>query len=244
MATSIRPHVIGAALMLLAGTAAAQPLEPEAERPRDPYEPSVPYLAPPGEVGAGAGIDEIEPPPRHYRYHVGLTGALRFTSLDTHEAASTDQFLEYGWGDAHGPVMSTVGADVEFLLAPIVDLGLSISRGTGVHADTVGWVNHRVETTATQVAVVARLHWALGRPFLPEPRIDAGLVHRTVRLHDVDASDTLPYLRAGLDWRLGTRRGGVQVSAGYILTGRASSSRMLDPAIGGLDVGIGPYLRF
>jgi hypothetical protein len=221
--------------MLLTGTAVAQPL--------DPYEPREPYLAPPGEVGAGGGFDAMAPPPPRYRYHVGLTGALRFTNLDTHEAASTDQLLEYGWGDAHGPVMSTLGADIEFLLAPIVDLGLSISRGTGVHADAVGWMEDRVETTATQVAVVARVHWALGRPFLPEPRVDAGLVHRTVRLHDVDASDTLPYLRAGLDWRLGNRRGGVQVSAGYILTGRASSEN-LDPAIGGLDVGIGPYLRF
>jgi hypothetical protein len=100
-----------------------------------------------------------------------------------------------------------------------------------------------VTTTTRRVAMVARMHVARGRPFIPEPRVDAGVVRRAIELHGVSSSDSLPYLRGAIDWRLGTRRAGAMISVGYTLSGRASSGQ-LDPAIGGLDVGVGPYLRF
>lgn len=182
------------------------------------------------------------PPPVH-TVHVTLGGSLRFTGLDPHHGDSTRQLLEYGWQSAHAPVMPSLGGDVEYLLTPIVDVGVAASWARGDHAAGLDATNDRVSTTTTRVAVVGRLHWARGRAFIPEPRLDVGVVRRTVELHGVAATDALPYLRGGIDWRLGTRTAGAQVSVGFTVSGRASSQQ-LDPAIGGLDVGIGPYLRF
>ncbi len=216
-------------LVTVAAPATAQPL--------DPYEPD---FAPPASV---IPVDAPPPPPVMPRVHVMIGGSLRFTSLDTHDQASTARFEEYGWPSARSPVMPVVGGDVEYLLAPIIDVGVAVSWASADHAAGLDWMEDRVTTTTTQLALVARIHWALGRPFIPEPRVDVGVVRRTIELHGVPATDSLPYLRAGVDWRLGTRRGGAQVSVGYTLSGRASPGQ-LDPAIGGLDVGIGPYLRF
>lgn len=183
------------------------------------------------------------PPPPPHRFHVTLGGSLRFTNLDPHDDASKQQLLEYGWQSARSPVMPSLGGDVEYLLAPIIDVGVAVSWASGDHAAGIDQTNDRVSTTTQRLALVGRLHYAKGRAFIPEPRLDAGVVRRTVELHDVAASDTLPYLRAGIDWRLGSRTAGAQISVGYTVTGRASSQQ-LDPAIGGLDVGVGPYLRF
>lgn len=183
------------------------------------------------------------PPPVPHRLHVTLGGSLRFTNLDLHDDTSTRQLLEYGWQSARSPVMPSLGGDVEYLLAPLIDVGVAASWAKGDHAAGLDQMNDRVSTTTQRLAVVARLHYAMGRAFIPEPRIDVGVVRRTVEVHDQDATDTLPYVRAGIDWRLGTRTAGAQISVGYTVSGRASSER-LDPAIGGLDVGVGPYLRF
>jgi hypothetical protein len=183
------------------------------------------------------------PPPLPHRLHATLGGSLRFTNLDLHDGASKQQLLEYGWQSARSPVMPSLGGDVEYLLAPILDVGVAASWARGDHAAGLDQMNDRVSTTTLRLAMVGRLHYAKGRPFIPEPRLDLGVVRRTVLLHETAATDTLPYLRLGIDWRLGTRTAGAQLSVGYTVSGRASSQQ-LDPAIGGLDVGLGPYLRF
>lgn len=152
------------------------------------------------------------------------------------------QLLEYGWASARSPVMPQLAGELEYLLAPIIDLGVAISTAKSAHAAGIDWTD-RVETRTTTVALVAKVHWALQRPFIPEPRVDVGVARRTITLHGVDDTDAVPFVRAGMDWRLGTRRAGVQVSAGYVVTGRASSGR-LDPAVGGLDVTLSPFVRF
>ena len=101
----------------------------------------------------------------------------------------------------------------------------------------------RVGSRITQVGAVARVHFARGRAFVPEPRVEAGVIRERVTMHGVSDSHTLPYLRAGIDWRLGTRRAGAQLAIGYVFTGRLSGEQ-LDLAVGGLDVAVGPYYRF
>lgn len=210
-----------------------------------------------GVVGGGAGVAAAQPsltvpsirepapaprPPPH-RFQLALGGALRFTGLDPHAGASTRQLEEYGWASARSPVMPGLGGEVAFLHAPIVDVGVAASWAKGDHAAGLDAMNDRVATTQQRFAIVARVHVAMGRPFIPEPRVDVGVVRRSVALHGVIARDTLPYVRAAIDWRLGNRTGGAVLSAGYTITGRASSPQ-LDPAVGGLDVSVGPYLRF
>lgn len=211
--------------------------------PQDPYAPA--ELAPPSLVAPAPWLDAGPAAPRRAprRLQVAASAGLRFTATDTHDAASVDRLTAYGWPSARSPVMPVLGAEVQYLLAPIIDVGLVASWARADHAAGLAWADDRVTTTTTQLALVARLHWAMGRPFIPEPRVDVGVVRRTVELHGVPAADSLPYLRAGVDWRLGNRTGGVQLSAGYALTGRAASGRV-DPAVAGLDVSLGPYLRF
>ncbi|MBZ0236892.1 MAG: hypothetical protein K8M05_31475 [Deltaproteobacteria bacterium] len=183
-----------------------------------------------------------EPPPVLRRLHVALGGGLRFTNLDVHDEASKMQLLEYGWASARSPVMPQFAAELEYLLAPIIDIGVAVSTAHSDHAAGIDW-NDRVETRTTSIALVAKVHWALQRPFIPEPRVDLGVARRTITVHGTEDTDAVPFVRAGMDWRLGTRRAGAQVSAGYVVTARASSGR-LDPAVGGLDVTLSPFVRF
>jgi hypothetical protein len=229
--------LVVATLGVLAARAVAQPSAPIA--PADPYEPD---LAPPMSVTPSTWEPGYAPPPVLHKLHVSLGVGLRFTNLDLHDDASKMQLLDYGWASARSPAMGSFSGEIEYLLAPIIDVGVAFSSARAEHAAGIDY-DDRVRTGAISFSAVARMHWSLQRPFIPEPRVDVGVVRRTIEVHTVEDSDTLPFLRAGFDWRLGTRRGGVQVSAGYMLTGRAASGR-LDPAVGGLDVGLSPYFRF
>jgi len=222
-------------LAALAAPAAAQPAEPSPS----PYEPD---LAPPMSVTPTTWEVAGAPRPTLRRLHLSLGAGLRFSNLDVHDAGSKMQLLEYGWVSARSPVMTQVAGELEYLLAPIIDVGVAVSSAAGDHAAGIDW-NDRVRTRTTNLALVAKVHWALQRPFIPEPRVDVGVARRTITVHGVDDTDSVPFVRAGMDWRLGTRRAGVQVSAGYIITARASSGQ-LDPAVGGLDVTLAPYVRF
>jgi len=217
---------LGGLWLGLAGSAAAQP-----------------GVTGPGDVQWRVTEPLPPPPPVLRRFQVALGGALRFTGLDPHADASEQQLREYGWQSAISPVMPTLAIDAQYLLAPLVDVGVAIGWSEADHAAGLDQLNDRVTTSTTQVALVGRLHWAMGRPFVPEPRLDVGVVRREIALHGVAATDSLPYLRAGIDWRLGTRRAGVQLALGYTVSGRASGEQ-LDPAVGGLDVGLGPFMRF
>jgi hypothetical protein len=222
--------LVAALLTSTAGTAMAQPVAP--------YEPD---LAPP--MSVTPEVSQAAPPPVMYKLHVALGVGLRFTNLDAHDDASKTQLMEYGWVIARSPVMPSFAGEVEFLLAPIVDVGVAVSSAHATHAAGLDFTRDRVLTSTMNVSLVGKVHWAMGRPFIPEPRVDIGVVRRTIEVHAVAAADSVPFVRAGMDWRLGSRRAGVQVSAGYILTGRASSGD-LDPAVGGLDVSLAPYVRF
>lgn len=218
-----RHLIVAGALLALAAPAAADEVEgPGSYRW---------YVSPP------------EPPPPIHRYQLSVGGQLRFTGLDAHADAGEAQFREYGWPSVRSPVMPGLSGEAQYLLAPIVDVGVTASWAKGDHAAGLDQMNDRVTTTTHRVAIVARMHVARGRAFIPEPRVDVGVVRRAIELHGVSSSDSLPYLRGAIDWRLGTRSGGAMISVGYTLSGRASSGQ-LDPAIGGLDVGVGPYLRF
>jgi hypothetical protein len=229
------PIVAGAVVAALVGATVAGSsvawAEPEA------------WLAPPGSVAATTVVETPAAPPPLRRFQVAVGGSFRFTSLDPHDATSEAQLVDYGWAAAGSPVVPTLAAEVAFVQAPILDLGVTVARGGGDHAAGLGWTDDRVHVSTTQIALLTRMHWAKGRPFIPEPRVDIGVARRTITLHGVADADSVPYVRAGMDWRLGNRTGGVQVSVGYLVSGRASGGK-LDPAIGGLDVGVGPYLRF
>jgi hypothetical protein len=212
------------ALIAMAGTAAA-------EEPVDGPGSYRWYVSPP------------EAPPPVHRYQLSIGGHLRFTHLDLHDESSKSQLLEYGWASARSPVMPGLSGEAQYLLAPIIDVGVSASWAKGDHAAGLDTRGDRVSTKTTRFAIALRMHVARGRPFIPEPRVDVGVVRRSIALHGMSSSDALPFVRAAIDWRLGTRSGGAMISVGYTLSGRASSSQ-LDPAIGGLDVGVGPYLRF
>ena len=188
-------------------------------------------------------VEPAEAPPPIHRYQISIGGHLRFTHLDLHDEASKSQLSEYGWASARSPVMPGLSGEAQFLLAPIVDVGVAASWAKGDHAAGLDTRGDRVSTTTRRLALTARMHVARGRAFIPEPRVDVGVVHRAITLHGVSSSDALPFVRAAIDWRLGTRSGGAMISVGYTLSGRAASGQ-LDPAIGGLDVGVGPYLRF
>ena len=69
------------------------------------------------------------------------------------------------------------------------------------------------------------------------------MVRERLQVHHVGQSHHLGYLRVGVDWRLGVRTAGAQVSVAYLMTTRVGDGQ-LDPAIGGLDIAVGPYLRF
>lgn len=222
--------ILVAALLAIAAPAAAQTV--------DPYEPD---LAPPMSVEPSTW--QAAPPPKLYRLHVALGVGLRFTNLDAHDGASKSQLMEYGWVSARSPVMPSFSGEIEYLLAPLLDVGVALSSAHATYAAGIDFNRDRVMTSTMMVSLVGKLHWSLGRPFIPEPRVDIGVVRRTIEVHGTPAADSVPYARAGMDWRLGTRRAGVQVSAGYILTGRASSDD-LDPAVGGLDLTLSPYVRF
>lgn len=220
-----------------APSAAAQPLAVPA--PQDPYAPA---LAPPGAVAPA--VVEQPPAPRPFaRVQVAIRAGLGITALDQRASRSELQLRDYGWDGVGSPTMPTLGAEAQYLLAPLVDVGATLTWARGVHAKGLGGDPDHVTTTATRLGLVARLHYARGKPFIPEPRIDLGVERRTIELHDVADADHLLYLRVGFDWRAGNRRAGVQVSGGYTLTDRAAAGR-LDPATGGLDLGFGPYVRF
>ncbi|HVK76698.1 MAG TPA: hypothetical protein VM734_25410 [Kofleriaceae bacterium] len=201
----------------------------------------------PAVAAAQPGMVPPDPPAppaeRFQRFHVGVHGGLRITGLDEHAAASRAQLDAYGWPSVTSPVLHGYGVDAEYLLAPLIDVGLAWSWARGEHAAGTAWADDRVRTDATLIGAVARLHWSRGRPFIPEPRVDVGLQRVRTVVHATSDTRTTPYLRAGIDWRLGTRRGGVVLAVGYTITGRAPSGA-LDLATGGLDLDLGPYLRF
>src|SRR5258705_4083153 len=109
----------------------------------------------------------------------------------------------------------------------------------GDHAAGIDAMHDRVGSRLFQLGVTARLDWPKGKPFVPEPRFEAGVARERVELHHVGDSRTITYARLGADWRLGTRKAGAQLAIGYTITSRADPGE-LDLAVGGLDLSLGP----
>ena len=182
------------------------------------------------------------PTPARPRLSLALSGDLRVTRLDSRAARFVDDAKAYGWRDAAARPLLGARLDVHYLATPIVDVGVSTSWmeqsfAIGVDEDdrmTARWLG---------LAASARLRWANGRPFVPEPRVDVGVAAVRTSVHGTDDDDTRSYVRTGVDWRLGTRTAGVNLAVAYTF----ASSRRGDgptPPIGGLDLALGPYLRF
>jgi hypothetical protein len=208
-------------------------------------------------VGVAHGDAELSPPsttpttwteappaptPARPRLSLAVSGELRVTRLDGRAARFVDDAMAYGWRDAAARPLLGGRLDVHYLATPIVDVGVSTSWmqqrfAIGVDEDdelAVRWLG---------LAASARLRWANGRPFVPEPRVDVGVVSARTSVHGTDDDDTRSYVRAGVDWRLGTRTAGVNLAVAYTF----ASARRGDgptPPLGGLDLALGPYLRF
>lgn len=220
---STRAALVGLAVVALASTATAQP-------------------------GAAPGLAEIAvapaatPPRAPHRLELALVGGLRVTAVDGAARRFVDDALDYGWRGAANRPLPGVRVEGRYLLTPLVDLG----GGLAWYAADVARGfddSDRLRLRLWEASVSARLHWAGGRPFVPEPRVDVGLGAARTTVHGVTEHTLHRYLRAGVDWRLGTRRAGVVLQVGYTL---AHTPRLdgPSPARGGLDLSAGPYLRF
>lgn len=187
---------------------------------------------------------ETPPPTRPVppRWSLALSGDLRVTRLDGHAARFVDDAMAYGWRDAAARPLLGTRLDAHYLATPIVDVGVAASWMTQDFAMGVD-EDDRMSVRTLGLAASARLRWASGRPFVPEPRVDVGAIAVRTSVHGTDDDDTRSYVRVGVDWRLGTRTVGANLGVAYTF----ASARRGDgptPPIGGLDLSLGPYFRF
>ena len=202
-------------------------------------------LAPPGTTAPTPLAVADAPPPaptRGARLQLALSGDLRITRLDGAADRFVDDAMAYGWRVAAARPLYGLGVDAHYLWTPIVDIGARVGYLTQDYAAGVDPAD-RMGIAWTTVAASARLHWAKGRPFLPEPRLDLGLARQTWTVHGVEDHATRTFARVGVDWRLGTRTAGVMLSVAYTLVDRAAVDGPAPP-VGGLDLAIGPYVRY
>ncbi|MBK9036044.1 MAG: hypothetical protein IPL61_33170 [Myxococcales bacterium] len=176
------------------------------------------------------------------RLQLTLTGDLRVTQLDGGADRFVDDARAYGWRDARARPLLGGRLDAHYLLAPIVDVGVSASWMAMSYAVGID-DSDRMRVGWRALAVSARLHWAGGRPFVPEPRVDLGVADERWSVHGTADHRARTFIRVGADWRLGTRTAGVNLAVAYTLV----ATERVDgpsPPLGGLDLAVGPYLRF
>ena len=197
------------------------------------------------ELAAAPGITAPtpRPPAPPPRLQVGVHGAMRVTVLDEGGTRFGDDALAYGWRSARANPLLGGSVDVSYLWAPIIDVGISAGWMTTSYAAGIDLDNDRMKVRSSTIAATARLHWMGGRPFVPEPRLDLGLLRERTIVHGTTATRSVRFLRAGIDWRLGLPTVGVSVAIGYTIVERAVDNP-LAPPIGGLDLALGPYFRF
>ncbi len=201
-------------------------------------------LAPPGTTAPSPLAVADAPPPvpsRGPRLQLAITGDLRITRLDGAAGRFVDDAMAYGWRVAQARPLYGLGVDAHYLWTPIVDVGARVGYLTQDYAAGTD-PEDRMGIAWTTVAASARLRWAQGRPFIPEPRLDLGLARQTWTVHGQDDQATRSFVRVGVDWRLGTRTAGVMLALAYTLTDRPAVDGPAPP-VGGLDLAIGPYLR-
>ncbi len=201
-------------------------------------------LAPPGATAptTPAAVDAPPSvPARGPRLQLALTGDLRITRLDGKAGRFVDDAMAYGWRIARARPLYGLGVDAHYLWTPIVDVGARVGYLTQDYAAGTD-PEDRMGIAWTTVAASARLRWAQGRPFIPEPRLDLGLARQTWTVHGKDDHATRSFVRVGVDWRLGTRTAGAMLSIAYTLADRPAVEGPAPP-VGGLDLAIGPYFR-
>lgn len=187
--------------------------------------------------------DPIAPPPPPgipARWQVAVHGGLRVTVLDGGGAQWSEEALDYGWSQASARPLLNANVEVSYLWAPVVDVGLVAGWGVATFAHGLRDDDRLMASTAS-IGGLARLHWMQGRPFVPEPRVDAGVIRERLSVHGSVDDRYVGYLRGGVDWRLGNATVGADVSLGYTMT---DAGPAMSPPIGGLDLSIGPYYRF
>lgn len=181
------------------------------------------------------------PPPIGPKFQVSVHGALRSTVLDSDGGDWRADALEYGWRSAIARPLLGFSIDASYLHTPIIDVGASLSWMGGSFAAGLE-PSDRLRARTASVAVTGRLHWAQGRAFVPEPRVDVGAISERLTVHGVPDEQLRWFVRAGIDWRLGNRTAGVELQIAYTMVERDDA--MLSPPIGGLDLAAGPYFRF
>jgi hypothetical protein len=195
-------------------------------------------LAPPGTTLVSAPSSQ----PTSAPWQVSLSGTLRVTALDGAAARFSTAAEAYGWVDSSAGAALGTSLEVSYLRTPIADLGV-IARAHRVSYDSGVRSGDTTTVRLIEAAAMARLHWARGRAFLPEPRFDVGVASERWSLHGTTESAARPFVRLGIDWRLGTRRAGVNVAIGYTVMD-VDPTDGPRPPLGGLDLGLGPYVRF
>lgn len=180
--------------------------------------------------------------PRPARLEVTLALALRVTALDRDGGHFVDDALAYGWRGAarRPPVGARIAA--HYLAAPRLE---ATAVASWQSADVArGFTDDdRLTVELWEASVGGRLRWAEGRPLVPEPKLELGLALARTTVHGTADHDVVPFLRVGADWRLGTRRAGAMVTIGYTIMATRSSEGP-SPPLGGLDLALGPYVRF
>lgn len=201
-------------------------------------------LAPPGATAPTLAVAEAPTttPGRGPRLQLALSGDLRITRLDGTAGRFVDDAMAYGWRIAQARPLYGLGVDAHYLWTPVVDVGARVGYLTQDYAAGTD-PEDRMGIAWTTVAASARLHWAKGRPFIPEPRLDVGLARQTWTVHGQDDHATRSFVRVGVDWRLGTRTAGAMLSIAYTLADRPAVEGPAPP-VGGLDLAIGPYVRY
>jgi hypothetical protein len=183
-----------------------------------------------------------EPATARPRWQFAATLDLRVTRLDSAADRFTDDAMAYGWRVAAARPLLGGRWELHYLHAPIVDVGVSGSYGAMSFAAGID-PDDRMATSWYGLAASARLHWAGGRPFVPEPRVDVGVAAVDTTVHTTTAREHRGFTRVGADWRLGVPNGGVNLAVGFTWVGPAATDGP-SPPLGGLDLALGPYFRF
>lgn len=180
--------------------------------------------------------------PRPARLEVTLALALRVTALDGDGGHFVDDALAYGWRGAarRPPVGARVAAS--YLATPRLE-ATAVAAWQSADVARGFTEDDRLTVELWEASVGGRLRWAEGRPLVPEPKVELGLALARTTVHGTADDDVVPFLRVGADWRLGNRRAGAMLTVGYTVMATPTSDGPAPP-LGGLDLALGPYVRF
>lgn len=172
---------------------------------------------------------------------IGL--ALRSTSSDPDAHDQLAVLDEYGWNSST-PMLFGLRGDAAFLQAPIVDVGAALTWVRGTYAELPGLLTtEEITGSSVEAGAFARMHWVKPTAHVAaEPRVEIGVARTSANLRGVSDARFAYYTRIGLDFRLGGRRGGTQLSVDYT-TVHQTGDHMLELPAGGVTVSLSFYWR-